>query len=373
MLLQRLFQLIQAQTSPRENPLWAIPHILIFFVCTTSQNVAASPIEAPPWTWRKGSFGISNTTEYFTTSANFGPARGEFTRLFGENSLTDFNSWLRGRYAFWSKFSMYGGLGLSQVRALDQFSEKTNSSLTEAFLGGHFTVWRNWLLMVAELECGMPLGAGGPFASFSKTQSTPLVSDAAYYARAILHMRRNLWRAQLFGYAGVHLPTEGLAKRLLYGVFAEIPLGDFMMVGGGMDGHEVILNDELTLAERLITQVSANAGSQRFRSFDPAVLRARGWVGFKPGKTIEIRAGYLQTITGLREANGSSFTLNLVFSSAPSRTFRTRPTSEKISSPGNTRDFKLESETADPDVIAPSNDFEPQSGDDLNETERLFE
>lgn len=346
---------------------------LTTWLLAAAQGLAASPIETPPWAWRKGSFGISSTTEYFTSNANFGPARGEFTRLAGDNSLTDFNTWLRGRYAFWPKFSMYSGLGVSQVRAVDQINEKTNSGLTEAYLGGHFTVWREWLLMVAEIEAGMPLDSGGPLVGFSKTQTTPLIADGAYYARAILHMRRNLGRAHLFGYVGTHIPSEGLAKRLLYGAYGEFPIGDFMMAGGGVDGHEVLINDELTAAERNITNVSANAGSQRYRSFDPAVLRARGWLGFKPGKTVEIRAGYMQTLTGLRDANGSAFTLNVVFSSIPKRAFRARPSGDRISAPGNTREFRLDSETADPEVIAPSNDFEPQRGDDLNETERLFD
>jgi hypothetical protein len=171
-----------------------IAQYLFPILLTTLVSIVAkaSPIETPPWSWRKGSFGISNTTEYFSSTANFGPLRGEFSRLPGDNSLTDFNSWVRGRYAFWPKFSAYSGIGLSQVRAVDAFSEKTNSGLTEAYLGGHFTVWRQWLLMVAEVEAGMPMDSGGPLAAFSKTQTTPLIADGAYYARAILHMRRDI-------------------------------------------------------------------------------------------------------------------------------------------------------------------------------------
>lgn len=347
---------------------------LILLSVLISIFAKASPIETPPWSWRKGSFGISNTTEYFSSTANFGPLRGEFSRLSGDNSLTDFNSWVRGRYAFWPKFSAYGGLGLAQVRAVDTFSEKTNSGLTEAYLGGHFTVWRQWLLMVAEVEAGMPMDSGGPLATFSKTQTTPLIADGAYYARAILHMRRDIKSFRLFGYVGTHIPTEGLAKRLLWGAYGELPIGDMMMVGGGVDGHEVLMNDELTDVERTITNTSANAGSRRYRSFDPAILRARGWLGFKPGRTVEIRTGYMQALTGLRDAEGSAFTLNVVFSSMPKRKFRSTPSDgERISAPGNTREFKLDSEKPDPDVIAPENDFEPQKGDDLNETERLFD
>lgn len=342
-------------------------------VAASPSRVGASPIETPPWSWRKGSFGISSNSEYFTSSANYGPARGEFSRLTGDNKLTDFNTWLRGRYAFWPRFSMYAGFGAGQTRALDSVSEKAKSGLSAAFLGGHFTVWRQWLLMVAEIEAGSSLDAGGPLESFSRTQTTPLIDDGVYYARAILHMRRDIGRFRLFGYVGSRLPTGGLAKSFLYGIYGELAVGDYLMLGGGVDGHEVLLNDELTLSERSTTAASADAGSWRFRSFDPAILRARGWVGFKPGQTVEIRTGYMKTLTGLRDAEGQAFTLNVVFSSIPARSARYRGGVDRMSAPGNSTQFRLDSEKSDPDVIAPNNDFEPQRSDDLKETERLLD
>ncbi|MBK7890188.1 MAG: hypothetical protein IPJ84_04865 [Bdellovibrionales bacterium] len=148
------------------------------------------------------------------------------------------------------------------------------------------------------------------------------------------------------------------------------------MLGGGVDGIETLLNDDLTLAERSLTTGSANGGSLRYRTFDPALLRARGWVGFKPGNTVEIRAGYDKTLTGLRTAEGQAITLNVVFSSVPRRTKATGMSEnpdERISAPGTTDSFKLDSEQTDPDVIKPGNDFQPgTSGGDLNETERLL-
>ncbi len=349
--------------------------ILLALLTSLSTITAfASPIETPPWSWRKGSFGISSTTEYFSSHANYDTTRGQYVALTGDNSFTDFNTWVRGRYAFWQKFSMYAGAGIGQVRAVDAITEKTNSGLTQAYLGGHFTVWRQWLLMVAEIEAGMPLDAGGPMKAISTTQTVPILDDGAYYGRAILHMRRDIKLFRLFGHVGARVPTSGLAKKLLYGVYGEIPIGDFLMVGGGVDGEETLMNDELTEAERTLTQNTANAGSARYRSFDPAIMRARGWVGFKPGQTVEIRAGYMKTLTGQREAAGQAFTLNVVFSSIPTRRSRVNfDPGSRISAPGNSGPFKLDSEKLDPDVIAPTNDFEPQRGDDLNETERLFE
>lgn len=334
----------------------------------------ASPIEPPPWSWRKGSFGFSSTTEYFSTNANYDATRGSFTRLTGDNRLTDFNTWLRGRYAFWPKFSMYAGLGAAQVRALDTTSEKTTSGLTEGYIGGHFTLLRKWVLMVAEVEAGMPFDAGGPMKSFSSTQTAPLIDDGVYYGRALLHVRRDIKALRLFGHFGAKIPTSGLAKTLLYGLYGEFPIGDYLMVGGGIDGQETMMHDELTAAERSLTHLSTDAGSARFRPFDPAVLNARGWVGFRPGQTVEIRAGYMQTINGQRAAQGQSYLLSVVFNSMPSGKSRVKfNTGERISAPGNTGPFKLDSEKADPDVIAPTNDFEPQNKDDLNETERLFD
>lgn len=337
-------------------------------------HALASPVEPPPWSWRKGSFGVSSTTEYFSSQANYDTVRGKFTRLGGDNSFTDFNTWVRARYAFWPKFSMYAGTGIAQVRAVDAASEKTNSGLTQAFAGGHFTVWRQWLMMVAEVEAGMPLDAGGPLKNFNRFQTTPLIDDGAYYGRALLHLRRDIKSFRLFGHVGVRIPTDGLAKNLLYGVYGEIPIGRYLMAGGGVDGTETLLRDELTDIERTTTHNSANAGSARYRSFDPALLSARGWVGFKPGRTVEIRAGYMQTLTGQRSAAGSAFTLNVVFNSIPTRKAKGKfNSSDRISAPGNSGPFELDSEKSDPDVIAPVNDFEPQRGDDLNETERLFD
>ncbi len=347
--------------------------LFAFAITFQASLLRASPIETPPWDWRNGSFGISSTTEYFTSNANYDTTRGQFTRLAGDNRFTDFNTWLRGRYAFWPKFSMYAGAGFAQVRAVDTLSEKTNGGFTEAYLGGHFTVWRQWLLMVAEIEASMPLDAGGPLKTFVKSQTTPLIDDGVYYARALLHMRRDISIFRLFGYVGLKIPTDGLSKSLLYGIYGELPIGNFLMVGGGVDGRERFLNDELTEAERSSTLASADAASARFRSFDPSILRARGWVGFKPGQTVEIRAGYMQTLTGQRDAAGQAYTLNVVFSSIPMRRAGSKfNAGDRISAPGNTGPFKLDSEKADPEVIAPKNDFEPQRGDDLNETERLF-
>lgn len=349
----------------------------VFCVGTTVANVSvadASPIEPPPWTWRKGSFGISSTTEYYSTKANYDSTRGSFTRLVGDNSMTDFNTWVRGRYAFWPKFSMYAGLGLSQVRALDASAEKTNSGLTQGYIGGHFTLWREWLLMVAELEAGMPFDAGGPFKNFTRGQTIPLIDDGVYYGRALLHLRRDIKSFRLFGHVGAYVPTQGLAKTFLYGIFGEFPVGDYMMFGGGVSGEETLMKDELTQVERAVTQASANAGSARFRAVDPALLNVRGWVGFRPGRTVEIRAGYEQSINGQRTAQGTAYTLSLVFNSMPGRNVRKKfDAGERISAPGNSGPFKLDSEKPDPDVISPGNDFEPQRGDDLNETERLFD
>lgn len=338
-------------------------------VCSTALHPAyGSPVETPPWAWRKGSFGLSGSTEYFWSRANYGPARGEYSRLTGDNNLTDFQTWVRARYAFWSKFSVYGGTGLTQVRVLDTFNEKTNSGLSDAFIGGHFVVWREWLRMVAEIEGGMPIS------SVTRYQISPLVNDGAMYARALLHLRKDLGALKIFGHVGARIPTEGLAKTLHYGAFAEIPLGKIIL-GGGVDGIETLLNDDLTLAERSLTTSSANGGSFRYRAFDPALLRARSWIGFKPGNTVEIRAGYDKTLTGLRTAEGQAITLNVVFSSIPRRAKAgvSENQDERISAPGTTDFFKLDSEQTDPDVIKPGNDFQPgTSGSDLNETERLL-
>ena len=341
-------------------------------IVSPQQTAEAAPyVEQPPWGWRKASFGFGGSTRYTTTQANYGPARGEFTRLTGDNQVTAFETNFRGRYAFWPKFSLYAGGAFSQVRAVDAVNEKTNTGLTELNAGGHFLVWRKWLIMIAEVQGGMAMSKN------TRLQTAPLLHDGASYAQGVLHMRKNIGRTRWIGHLGVNFPSDGLAKKLMYGFVGELPLGDAMIIGGGIEGYDSMISDELTETERNLSINAANAGSKIFASWDPAQTSFKVYAGFLPGRTVDIRAGYQQSFTGLRAPHAQTFFLSLNFGSVPRRGGSRSSTPSGIDpiSPADSDGFKLENEKIDRSIYPPEEDgFEPSRiENDLRETERLLE
>ncbi|HRK08095.1 MAG TPA: hypothetical protein PLZ57_10030 [Pseudobdellovibrionaceae bacterium] len=340
-------------------------------VSSSPSAFAAPYVEQPPWGWRKASFGFGGSTRYTTTQANYGPGRGEFTRLTGDNQLTAFETNFRGRYAFWPKFSMYAGGAFSQVRAIDSVNEKTNNGLTEINAGGHFVVWRNWLIMIAEVQGGIAMSKN------TRLQTAPLLHDGVSYAQAVLHMRKNIGRTRWIGHVGANFPSDGFAKKVLYGFVGELPIGDAMLIGGGVEGYDSMITDELTESERNLSINAANAGSQIFAAWDPAQTSFKVYAGFLPGRTVDIRAGYQQSFTGLRAPHAQTFFLSLNFGSVPRRggTRVTTPPGIEPVSPNDQDGFRLDNEKTDRTIFTPEEDgFEPaRIENDLRETERLLD
>lgn len=342
--------------------------LCFLFILTFQTKVLASAAtqlnEPPPWSWRTGSYGLSTQLNYFNSNSNFGQTRGEFVRLTGDSKYTEAASWFGARYAFWSRFSLYAGFGFSQIRAIDTLSTKTNTGMSDAALGGHFYLLQSWINLISQFEIGLPL------ASAPLSQTEPTLSDGVIWSRILLHARKDFGRFSIQGFTGMRFPGGGFAKTLQYGISSELKLNP-VLIGAGIDGYEAVMSDQLQFSDRSTAASLANAGSYRFREFEPALLRAKAWVGFNAGTTIDFRLAYESSLSGLRSAHGQSIILSLVFNSIPIKRL-SQSGGEKISAPGTTKSFKLESEATDPEIMPQNSDFDHSSGDDLNETERLL-
>lgn len=349
---------------------------IVTFVATLLPAPARGVTDLPPWRWNRGSFGLSATTEYFMTKGNYDAKRGSFTRLPGDNSFTTFESTVRARYGFTPRLSTYAGLGFAQVRAVDSFNERTNAAVTDVFVGADFMIATKWIRLVPEIQAGYPMD------KVSVTTTNPLTSDGVAYARTNAFFLIPTRWLNLQGRLGLHLPAEGLAKRLLYDIGAEIPIGRRFAIGGGIEGYETILSDELSAAERQAVTAIADAGSQRFYAYNPALLEGRGWIRFTPDRTTQIRVGYSKTLNGIRTAEGQALTMSVAFnlpgkkkSSIDSGTLsdlrRGAPT---LSGPEEAaRKFEIEVEKMDPDLLPPDDPIDQQNTDILNDTEKLLE
>lgn len=283
---------------------------LVFLTLWTGVRASAvTAYEAPLGGWQHDSFGLSLSTEYFMSKANYSDTRGSYERLLGDSSFTSWESHLRGRYNLNEAFSFYAAQGFTNSHAVDALNDKTNSTLTDLSLGADFLLNKKYVHLIPELQIGFPLN------SAPANQTSPLTSDAVFFTRIGMFFYKPFRHFRLGGYTGLHVNTDNLPSKFLYEATIDVRLFRIVTIGGGIDGYETVIGDRVTYQERYQYNLKTDAGSQRFRSFDPALLEGRAWIGFWPEKTLWVRVGYAKTLNGMHTAEGQSLLLSLAYNS----------------------------------------------------------
>lgn len=353
------------------NKTHLLTFVFIFFNSLCA--LAIDSVEAPPSNWKKGGWGFSAQAEYFQSRANYDEVRGSYSKLATNNSFNSLESTSRIRYSLSRTFSFYAGLGVSQARAIDSVSEKTNSGLSQALIGGDFLLWNRWIRLVPEVQLGATL------APIKKNQTQPLYGDGVNYLSIGLHALKPFSYFRLTGYAGAYIPADGFAKLFRYSLGADWRFTKRFAVIAEISGYETLLKDELTLAERSTTTTSANAGSMRFATYNPALLESRIWLGFKPDDDFELRAGYGKTIDGVRSAEGQSILFSLSFNQFPYANKRRSSGGSKRqnqSAPRSESSSKFKAQPESTETLLPQapTEFPNTDGDDsLDDAEQILE
>lgn len=324
--------------------------------------------ESPPSAWNPGSLGFSTTSEYFTSNANYDETRGSFSKLPTGNSFSVFETRARARYAFTHAVSAFGGLGFAQSRAIDTTNEKTNSNVTDVFVGADFQLIRRWWRVVPEIEMSFPLDEP------TRGQIVPLTSDGVWYTRAGVFLFKPYKYFRMESYLGFIYPGEGLAKRFLYSLLAETAVKGFSL-GGGIAGTETLLVDEKSSAERTAIHALANAGSRKYWAYNPALLEARAWLGYRIDRAFTVRLGYGKTLNGVRSAEGQSILLSLAYNSPGDKVAGRRLRTQKLEKRPGRESFETEPEVTDPELFDNENqpDTPSTKNESLDETEGLLE
>jgi hypothetical protein len=332
-------------------------------------------VQAPPWKWAQGSIGASLVTDYFTSSANYDNARGSYQRLIGDNNVASWSTEVRARYGIREWFSPYVGVGFANTNVVDVATERSNSAVSDVHAGADFRIQTRWIRIFPQIEGSFPTDKTNP------SQTTPLTSDGVPWLRASVFFQKPMRYLAIYAHGGVRIPGEGLAKLLLYGAGAEVPLGDLFVIGGGIEGFETVMKDSLTQAERERTSNLSLGGSHMFWSYNPALIEGRIWARFRPDPRVWVRAGYAKTIDGIRTAEGQSFNLTLSFNApwefgTAMAANRTRVRKQPGQNPAQSqalKSFKVDSERTDPDVFTPDEDYAPDASSTLNDTEKMLE
>ena len=355
----------------RTKTSWFSSPILVLVTTLLPSLVRAGLIpESPPSAWNPGSFGVSATGEYFTSQANYDETRGSYTRLNNSNSFSDFETRARARYAFANAVSAYSGIAFAQSHAVDGSLDKTNGNVTEAFLGADFQLIRRWWRVIPEVEFSFPTDE-------TKTNQTiPLTSDGTWFGRAGVFLFKPYKYFRMESYLGFQYPGNGLAKRFLYTLYAETAFASGFSFGGGIDGTESLLTDDNSNNQRITQQILADAGSHRYAAYNPSLIEARAWLGFRADKSFAFRLGYAKTLNGMRSAEGQSILLSVAYNSAGDKAtgHRLREESQKHAE----ETFRTDPEQNDPQLFQnPDEDTPPPRAvpkkENLDETERILE
>ncbi len=270
---------------------------------------AVTLVEAPPDAWSAHSYGLSYTAEYFASNSNYNYSRGSYTNLVNNNTWASYESHLRGRYNLNQSFSFYGGAGFSSVKAVDAGVTKTSTNATDIFAGIDYVLMKKYVHVIPELQVGFPVD------SVSTTQTNPLTSDGTAYVQGGIFAYLPAHRFRFGSFAGVHAPVQNLATRFLYEVTMDVRVFSIITAGIGIDGYETLLSDSSNYAARVATAISADAGSERFYAYNPALIEGRAWIGVRPSKSFWARIGFGQSVNGMDMAQGQSITLSIQYNS----------------------------------------------------------
>lgn len=329
---------------------------------------AATAYEAPPGTFVEKSFGVSAYGEYFTSRANYEASRGSYTKLPFDNNIAILETRLRGRYTFSRRFSAFAGTSYSNVRVVDPVNTKTNSQVTEVLAGANYLMSTRFAQLIPEVLVSLPMDAT------NQNQVVPLTSDGVAYSRVGVFAQKGFRRIRLGGFSGFHIPFDGLAKRFLYEAAVDMRAFSAITIGGGINGYEPLIGETETLQARQATASRAMGGSERFYSYNPSLIEARAWLGYRPSSMLWLKAGFGKTLNGLHTAEGQSFLLSVVYNSKKLELLSGTggKARNRLDPDEAAKTFEPAYENTDQSVFQPE-DEEEEGASALDSTERMLE
>jgi hypothetical protein len=342
------------------------PLILAASLLSAPHARALTVPETPPSAWNKGSFGVQTNSEYFFSHANYAESRGSFDKLVNDNKWTSFENRLKLRFGLTNWVSLYAGLGATASTATNLGVTKNNSGVNEVYAGVDFLLARRWWRVVPELEASYPAD------ETTRLQTNPLTSDGVPYANLGVFLFKPYRYLRFEGYLGFHIPGEQLASRFMYNLGTEVAMFGAFTVGAAVQGYESVLADGTSNNERKLTQATADATSERFWAYNPALLEAKAWIGLRFDRSFGVRLGYAKTLNGVRTAEGQSVLLALYYNTpglGPKRNSSRINVGPAPVVPRGEQDFKTVPEPNDPELF----DQRQNPDSSLDNTERLFD
>ncbi|WP_413289929.1 hypothetical protein [Bdellovibrio sp. HCB337] len=268
--------------------------------------------------FRKGTYDFEIETQYFKSDANYLGAGDAFQTLPFNQSYEIFNTYLKARYDFGRRSSLYGHLNIANATSHGVDAGRTNSSLPDAQLGYAHLVYSEDFDVIADFNVIIP------FYKTNVNTDTALNAENVIEATGLMRLQKAMDPTLLFAYLGATF-RQSRSALVPWGLGLEFAYPQWAL-GGKIFGYQSVTDDPDTgnTIQRQILIDRVDAGSYKFYYVNPSLIDSEVYLRFKFNKTWTITGGLGTTITGANNAAGLHGGLSLMYTwdSEPSHYMR---------------------------------------------------
>lgn len=203
---------------------------------------------------------------YLFSNANYNGA-GAVYDLNSGNQMNDFHSMFKGRFLLNNNWAFSAGLGVAYIMTKGSDAQRTNSGLSEYYLGTDMKFSYSWAEVIPTLSLTYPAE------KIDESSDTAINSDGSMRIDLLLNLQTKMGRTNLFGNFGYAYRDQGRSSLLPWsaGILWDLKGSE---IGGRIFGFQSITDDKDTGADynrlSLINRVSA--GSYLYYSVNPSVI-----------------------------------------------------------------------------------------------------
>jgi hypothetical protein len=273
----------------------------------SSSLASAASIDTPAISYDWGQWQFATSANYLSTTANYTKSGGEYVDLPSgySYSLAQFD--FLTRWVALPNMGVTASTQLAYAESKDYRDTRTNSSITEAYIGVDYQILSKKLWeLYADLSLTFPLQR------VDQKSDDVLNHEGSMNLRPGVGFRYWLGKSVLYATSGFVYRDEDRSSFLDYAFGTEVNLSHWLL-GAELGGFSTVIKDSRTNALQRELVFAKNGNSLKFYSADPSVLFIKAWIGKEIGNDWQFKAGLSNSITGSAYAAGIDIFARLIW------------------------------------------------------------
>lgn len=249
--------------------------------------------------YHEGRTDFDFTLNYFKTTSNFSSS-GSKTDLPAGRYLQTIDTAAQVRYVLFNDVALFGGLNVGSAESSDSVATRTNSTVSNVFLGTDFQ-----FLNTSSFNLTGEISYLQNLEKVKQDTDSVLNSDGASEINALIGSTFNFDSIYFFTKGGIKYRAEGLSTLLTYTAGIENRFDD-LAVGFSLAGFTSIRNDDHTDQAAYRDNVTArvDAFSKKYYAVNPNLLDSEIYFKYNFTKNLGLKAFAGYPILGSNSAVG---------------------------------------------------------------------